>query len=618
MEFSQCFNSSQHLRSSPNGAYVATIISSQLVIRSTFTLEVIRTIDLKSDFASRVSSLRWSTQRDLPGAGPGHPSNASRPSNDLQGFKKPGRGGEFTLKEVDKLRILVTDGDSIKVWDLQDAKWTATISAAGGGIGIAARIDFGRDENEILVFSESGVRLTVWFLNTSRSIEIRDPKFATRGYGYRPRTGHLALLTRPGPHDLMSLHAPGTYKILRSIALPTTDAQSLKWSPCGRWIAICDSASSGYKVLVYTANGNLFKTYLGEEADDSRGLGVKDLEWSPSGDHLAVGGFNERVTLLSNITFIPVVFLEHTTTIRLPKINTWQERVSGSGERVYTIAGQPMCPPYVTSLPTETSPKIGVSTIAFDSSDRRLLATRNDSMPTTVWIWSLENLAPLAIIVQHSPIKDVAWHPTIGGLLLIHCVREEGVIFLWNARWAEPRVVKLPMDKLTGKYEARWISKTEDPGSSKSDFPSHHNLDDRARIIVGDGQHYLLGYIGEREQPESNAPGADEITEVSLENTSSRAPAATGGKKQKKKWSKGKVKDKANHAVILDKSTSDKLYKDVQSYRLITVATLVDRLKINGSLARKALNDLEEKGQIKKVVGHHSLSIYTRAVTAAE
>ncbi|KXG49248.1 Winged helix-turn-helix transcription repressor DNA-binding [Penicillium griseofulvum] len=94
------------------------------------------------------------------------------------------------------------------------------------------------------------------------------------------------------------------------------------------------------------------------------------------------------------------------------------------------------------------------------------------------------------------------------------------------------------------------------------------------------------------------------------------APAATGGKKQKKKWSKGKVKDKAQHAVILDKATNDKLQKDVQSYRLITVATLVDRLKINGSLARQALNDLEANGQIKKVVGHSSLSIYTRAVTA--
>jgi small subunit ribosomal protein S25e len=76
------------------------------------------------------------------------------------------------------------------------------------------------------------------------------------------------------------------------------------------------------------------------------------------------------------------------------------------------------------------------------------------------------------------------------------------------------------------------------------------------------------------------------------------------------------VKDKANHAVILDKATSDKLNKDVQSYRLITVAVLVDRLKINGSLARKALVDLEERGVIKKVVGHSSGSIYTRDVQA--
>jgi ribosomal protein S25 len=49
----------------------------------------------------------------------------------------------------------------------------------------------------------------------------------------------------------------------------------------------------------------------------------------------------------------------------------------------------------------------------------------------------------------------------------------------------------------------------------------------------------------------------------------------------------------------------------VQTYRLITVATLVDRLKINGSLARRALDDLEEKGLIKNVVKHSKLSIYS-------
>ncbi|KAF2726101.1 hypothetical protein K431DRAFT_299210 [Polychaeton citri CBS 116435] len=96
------------------------------------------------------------------------------------------------------------------------------------------------------------------------------------------------------------------------------------------------------------------------------------------------------------------------------------------------------------------------------------------------------------------------------------------------------------------------------------------------------------------------------------------APAATGGKKQKKKWSKGKVKDKAQHAVVFDKNTSEKLAKDVQSYRLVTVAVLVDRLKINGSLARRALADLEEKGVIKPVVKHSRCSVWTRAVGGSD
>ncbi|KAF7559224.1 hypothetical protein G7046_g4946 [Stylonectria norvegica] len=90
------------------------------------------------------------------------------------------------------------------------------------------------------------------------------------------------------------------------------------------------------------------------------------------------------------------------------------------------------------------------------------------------------------------------------------------------------------------------------------------------------------------------------------------APAA-GAKKQKKKWSKGKVKDKAQHAVILDKTTSEKLYKDVPSYRLVTVATLVDRMKINGSLARACLAELTEKGIIKPVVTHSKMKIYSMA-----
>lgn len=57
---------------------------------------------------------------------------------------------------------------------------------------------------------------------------------------------------------------------------------------------------------------------------------------------------------------------------------------------------------------------------------------------------------------------------------------------------------------------------------------------------------------------------------------------------------------------------------EVPYTRLVTVSTISDKLRINGSLARRAIRDLETKGLIKKVDAHSSQLIYTRAVEKAE
>jgi len=63
------------------------------------------------------------------------------------------------------------------------------------------------------------------------------------------------------------------------------------------------------------------------------------------------------------------------------------------------------------------------------------------------------------------------------------------------------------------------------------------------------------------------------------------------------KWSKGKVRDKLNNQVLFDKATYDKLLKEVPSYKLITPSVVSERLKVRGSLARKALDELLQKGK---------------------
>merc|ERR1712016_484657 len=83
----------------------------------------------------------------------------------------------------------------------------------------------------------------------------------------------------------------------------------------------------------------------------------------------------------------------------------------------------------------------------------------------------------------------------------------------------------------------------------------------------------------------------------------SKAPAKTpkkkegggGGKAKKKKWSKGKTRDKLNNLVLFDKATYDKLIKEVPTYKLITPSIVSERLKVRGSLARKACVELVQK-----------------------
>eukprot|EP00966_Prymnesium_polylepis_P256827 5932591-Prymnesium_polylepis.1 len=64
------------------------------------------------------------------------------------------------------------------------------------------------------------------------------------------------------------------------------------------------------------------------------------------------------------------------------------------------------------------------------------------------------------------------------------------------------------------------------------------------------------------------------------------------------KWSKGKVKEKLANLVLFDKATYDKMIADVPKQKLITPSIISEKLKVNGSLARKAVKELLSKNLI--------------------
>lgn len=269
---------------SRDGIYLATVFGTTLMIRKTDGLETVRIVDLavsNNKQEPKFLCLRWS---------PSHNSPSSRPvSHDTP----------------TPLRFLYATEDYVRVFDLQDQKYLVNIDNGSGSMGKNAHVEFGANMDEVLIWSSFSSRLVVWNIATGKSIEIKDPKHVGKGHDRRGgnKTSIFALITRHTSHDIVNLHIQGSYTITKSIALPTIDAQGLKWSPDGRWLAVWDSPRMGYKVLIYTADGNLLRTYSGDYFDDALiGLGVRCIEWSISGDFLAVAGYERAITLLNTRT----------------------------------------------------------------------------------------------------------------------------------------------------------------------------------------------------------------------------------------------------------------------------------------------------------------------------
>merc|ERR1712048_249292 len=96
-----------------------------------------------------------------------------------------------------------------------------------------------------------------------------------------------------------------------------------------------------------------------------------------------------------------------------------------------------------------------------------------------------------------------------------------------------------------------------------------------------------------------------------------KAAASAGSKGKKKKWSKAKSKEKLQNAVLFEEELYNKVVADVPKQRVITPSNLSEKYKLSGSLARKTIIHLHQKGLIRKVSKHNSQLVFTRLTTGA-
>lgn len=342
-------------------------------------------------------------------------------------------------------------------------------------MGVVVNAEFGNTEDEVLLWSDFNSKVTVWNLNSGRTVEIKDPKFPKKsGWAYRPGNapnsiGVFSLLSRPAATDVITLHAPLSYRVLRTINLETADARGFKWSHDGKWIAVWDTASVGVYIAIYSADGHLFRTYRGDPEIEHLELGVRTLEWSPRGDFLAVAGHDRRIVLLSTRTFSPMVYFDHTPTIQLNRGTVWQEVVpSGNAPRTYEQAAQPVSPSSTSPSTANVPSSVCMITHLSFSPDGRYLATTINAHSTTLWLWDLTLLAPHTVIINHEPIYPApTWEPTHPALLLARSAFDHPHLYLYNATQANtshpdpmPRVLKVPFERQKGRLVECWLLST--------------------------------------------------------------------------------------------------------------------------------------------------------------
>ncbi|ETW87360.1 hypothetical protein HETIRDRAFT_307340 [Heterobasidion irregulare TC 32-1] len=435
MDFTEIYKQTGGLVSfSPGAHFILTAVSDRVIVRRADTFHIARSwlVD-----ALPSATANASTRRQLP-------EHADLPATAIThiGWSCD---SEYVLAACAKAGV-------VHVFRMRDEDWRTKIEAGAEGL---VKAEWAPDGRHVVCFSEWALRVSVWSLVSGHASYIQYPLHPDRGYTFRADGRYFVLAERHRSKDTLGVYdASDAYKLARHYPLPTSSMSSMSLSPTGNHLAIWEGPLE-YKLYILSLAGDLLGTFT---PDSDPGFGIRTVAWHPSGMFLAVGGWDDKIHILEQLTWSRVATLELGTRIP-PGVTVWREPVNwieateGRGFLSYERLKGPQ--PLSTVRTDQSKPNLrsGVVQLEFNHTGTVLLA-RFENVPTTMHLFTFpapgQPFVPsLRSVMTHTrPVYQARWNPVRKGSLAACCGSR--ALYVWSDEWVGEGGVEEEMAECVG------------------------------------------------------------------------------------------------------------------------------------------------------------------------
>ncbi|KZW00243.1 YVTN repeat-like/Quino protein amine dehydrogenase [Exidia glandulosa HHB12029] len=456
MDFTELYRHTSGLvQISPGAQFVLTAVEDRLVVRRTESFQIARTWLV--DNSHSPSALVLSN----PSGQQAKPKSSAGPQDGWITHIGWSSDSEYILAACARRSV-------VNVYKLRDEEWTARIEAGVEGL---VKAEWAPDGRSILCFSEWGLRVTIWSLVTGTATYIQFPKYPDKGWAFRADGRYFVLAERHKSKDTLGVYdAADGYKVIRHYSVPTSSMASFVLSPKGSELAVWEGPLE-YKLCIMSLAGDHIATFT---PTVDPGLGIRAVSWHRSGSFLVVGGYDEKVHVLNNITWKSVATLEFSH--RIPansnanvwrEPSNWLESTHGRGYLSYDRLSLPVSISVERADPAKPHPRTGVAQLTWNV-DGTLLLIRFEQAPTAAFIYSFPgpgdpfNVTLRSVLLQSKPISYARWNPIKAGNLCISC--DNGALYTWSDDWVGDdgvneiaECIAIPAKKFQAR-EVRWAA----------------------------------------------------------------------------------------------------------------------------------------------------------------